>query len=78
MTRPRLVVPGEGGEALSFAEAARAAMDRVLARGAIALTIIYETGSLYAAEAVPPSSALTVGLISEYENSTDVSEGDEP
>lgn len=68
MTRPRLVVPGEGGEALSFAEAARAAMERALAKGAIALTIIYETPTQYLDEPVPFSRAITVGLILEFES----------
>ncbi len=66
----RIVTPGENGEPLTFAEAARAALDRVLAKGAIALTIIYETPLTYAAEPVPPSSALTVVLIHEYVTAT--------
>ncbi len=70
MSGPRLVAPGELGVSLAFADTARAALERVLAKGAIALVIIYETANTYAAEPVPPSSALTVGLIHEYVTAT--------
>ena len=70
MSRPRLVIPGEDGAPLTFAEAARAAVDRVVAKGATALVIIYETADSYAAEAVPHSSALIVGMLHEYVTAT--------
>lgn len=75
MSRPRLVIPGEDGTPLTFADLARETMERVIAKGATALVIIYETRDTYAAEAVPPSSALIVGMLHEYVTATSPDEG---
>ena len=61
---PRLrVVTGDGerGE-VSFAEAAREALERVLAKGAGGLVILWE-GESIGWEAVPPLETLAEGLV---------------
>jgi hypothetical protein len=69
MTRIRLVTPGEDGAPMSFADALRAATERVIAKSPVAVVLIYEAET-YGAEAVPPSEAVKVGLIHEYVTAT--------
>lgn len=66
MSRLRVVRPGEDGEPVevSFAEAARAALERALAANPTALMILWEAEK-YDWESVPDSCALQLGLLAE-------------
>jgi hypothetical protein len=63
MTRLRLASPAEGQPEQGFAEVARAALEKVLADGALAICILYETPAERDFVAIPGSVALAQGLV---------------
>lgn len=63
MARLRVASGVEGQPEAGFADTARAALETVLAKGAVVLVILYETPAERDFVAVPPSVALTKGLI---------------
>jgi hypothetical protein len=63
MARLRIASPAEGQPERSFAEAARAALEAVLADGAMVLVILYETPAIRTYVAVPAAVSLAEGLV---------------
>lgn len=63
MARLRVASPGESQPEAGFADTARAALDQVLAEGAVALVILYETPAEHDWIAVPPAEAVARGLV---------------
>lgn len=63
MSRLRIASPGGDAPEGGFADTARAALEHVLARGAVVLTIIYETPGNAGWVSVPQSEAVARGLV---------------
>lgn len=63
MSRLRIVAGADGGApACTIADAARAAMEKVIAQGATVVLIFYETPAVLDYEAVPDSEIVAQGV----------------
>jgi hypothetical protein len=63
MARLRVASPAEGQPEQGFADAARAALEKALADGVLAICILYETPAERDFVAIPGSVALAQGLV---------------
>lgn len=64
MSKLRVVKPGEPDDTgMTFADACRSGLESALAKGAVAVCIIYETPEVFGTTTIPAIEAVERGLV---------------
>ena len=63
MTQLRVISEADGAAPVSFADACRSTLEAVLAKGALAIVILYETSGAIERCSVPPLESIERGMV---------------